>query len=404
MGFASGSASFRRFFIVGQRPTAWTDEWHEAVAANAFGRQPAVASDGVEVGWIVPNHLFDVDFSEPHRVQFERFVYLAMRIDRTAPPASILRSYRAMEERAALQASGRETLTRNERRLAKDAAEQRAKGEAEAGMFRRIAAYPVLLDMEEGVVYFGSLGVSAADRLIRLFSDTFRVTIAPATLDEVAARTAQKRDLTAALDDASPTYLADHPTGGDHGHHDEVDGDGSIFAPGDRSFLGREFLTWLWHGVEHDEGVFTSSRDSTLLMTIQKAMNLECMYGVTGRVAVVSDAPARARESKSALHVGKQPTRLGLILSHNGDEYTFTLDGPKWQVSGLVMPPPEEMEPHALLIDRFGHFRTVSAAMDGLFESFLARRLNGVWASESATLRRWAVESGRLQDAQLATA
>lgn len=404
MGFASGSASFRRFFLVGERPASWSAEWQAAVAEHAFGRQGSAASDGVEVGWIVPNHLFDVDFAEPHRIEYERFVYLAMRVDRAAPPASVVRSYRVMEERAALEASGRDTLTRAERRLARDAADQRAREEAESGMYRRIAAYPVVLDMEAGVVYFGSLGASAADRLTRLFSDTFRVTLAPATLEEVAQRAAERHGSARALDDATPTHFAPHPADGDHNRHAEAEGDGSPFAPGDHTFLGREFLTWLWRGLEHEEGVFPIAGDATLLLAANRAMSLDCMYGVSGRVSLVCDAPSRAREARTALQVGKQPTRVGLILSHQGDEYTLTLDGPKWQISELTLPPPEEGEPRAMLIDRFNHFRAVAGALDGLFSSFLTRRLNGVWPQESAALRRWVQEGARVAEGQLVTA
>lgn len=386
MGFASGNVSFRRFFLTGRHPSAWSDEWQEAVARHAFGSYGEASPDGVEVGWIVPTHLFDVDFSEPHRICLERFVYLAMRVDRTAPPASVLKSYRKMEEQAALEAGGREFLSKTERRLAKESADRRAQDEAKKGMYRRVSAYPLVLDLEDGVVYFSNLGTSATERLARLFADTFQATLAPATLDEVAFRAAHKLDVARGFEDASPSYFADPPPGAENGN-------GSAFAPGDRSFLGREFLSWLWHGIDENEGVFDVSRGQTVTLAIRKNMQLACMHDVTGRATITNDAPAASPEARAALRIGKQPTRIGLLMGTRSEDWSFALDATKWQVSGLVIPPSEEKDPTARLIDRFTRVREHALTLDGLLQSFLARRLGADWPGVSNGIKRWAAAS-----------
>ncbi len=84
MGFATGVISFRRYHIVGSRPEELTPEWHAAIAAHAFGKHADVSTDGVEIGWIRPNHLFDIDFADASQIEVGRFVFVAMRLDRTA--------------------------------------------------------------------------------------------------------------------------------------------------------------------------------------------------------------------------------------------------------------------------------------------------------------------------------
>ena len=111
-----------------------------------------------------PNHLFDVDFAA-EKVGVGRFIYVRMRMDRSTVPAGILRSYVQIEEQAALEAVGRSYLTKEERRQARDAANQRADKEARSGAFRRIAAHQLLIDPASDLVYFGNRGKPANERL-----------------------------------------------------------------------------------------------------------------------------------------------------------------------------------------------------------------------------------------------
>ena len=91
----------------------------------------------------------------------------------------MIKAYIRLEEAAALEAKGREFLLRGERKLAKEAAITRAAQEARAGAFRRMASYPVLIDLEQQTVYLGSLSQGVADKVLKLFSDTFEANLDP---------------------------------------------------------------------------------------------------------------------------------------------------------------------------------------------------------------------------------
>lgn len=381
MGFASGSVSFCRFFMVGDRPRKLTPQWLEQLAAHAFGSQGYVASDGVETGWIGPEHLFDIDFETPDRLTVGRFVYLALRVDRTAPPPAIVNSYRKAEEQAALEAGSEPFLSKADRRAAKEAAFARAEAEAREGRFRRIAAYPVIIDLEDGVVLFGSGSPGAGDRLMALFSDTFDLSLVPAGIDELTCRLAESIGTT--LDAAKPIMLAEPDLAGRGEATNEWAGE-------DHRFLGHEFLAWLWYRGQTGDGVFDIQNRGQIIATIEGSIALRCPCDVSGTTTIRCDAPAVAAESRAGLRIGKLPTRMGLLLASSTDDWSFTLDAERLTVSSLKIAPPDEKDQRAALEYRFELIRDVLVVLDGLLETFLRIRLESEWEAELTGMRRWA--------------
>ena len=385
MGFAAGAITFRRFFICGEHPQTVGDEWLESIRAHAFGRCGEATSDGVETGWIVPAHLFDVDFSCLDRIEVDRFVFLGMRLDRTSAPGPILRSYRVMEEQAILAASGRDRLSRSDRSMAREAAALRAEQEARDGAFRRITAHPVVIDLQDGVVYLGSLGAGVSDKFMALFEETFRASVVPAGIDEVAHRFAERAGMASAFNDSCPEYLVEPPVEGfdDTGIHD-------------RAFFGREFLTWLWYRVETDEGLFDLDSGASTAMTIHKLMQMDCPHGLTGKDTFRADAPGRLAEARLALRTGKMPTKLALIMANRSEETSFVIDATSWTVSGMVPPKGDPDDDASILGGRFAAMRDTARTLDLLFETFLRIRLGGAWQKELADMIAWSEGSNKL--------
>jgi len=397
MGFASGRVTFRRYRLGGFVHDSVDDLFLEKLNRAAFGRYGSAMADGSEMGWITPQHLFDVNFAA-EKITAGRFVHLLVRVDRNSPPAAIRRSYFAMEQQAALAASGKEFLSKQELRLAKEAAGERADVEARSGAFRRISAFPVLLDLQGQRLYCGSASAGANDRLQRLFADTFECALEPVTAHTLALELAVAQGSRRALEDARPAHLIAPP--------DDVDGDVYGLDPEDRGFFGREFLTWLWYGVEHAEGVFELLQRADVAASIATGMQLKCDFNLTGSAALRCDAPARAAEGRAALAIGKQPVRMGLLLAARTGEWSFTLDGEKLDVSGLVLPAGESDEKSPPLETRGESIAALGEVLDGLFAAFLRVRLSGEWAALERDMRRWAASSKRTESrtARLATA
>lgn len=381
MAFASGSVTFRRYRVLRGKHRVVDDAFLAALAANAFGRYGSAADADVEIGWVTPRHVFDVNFAA-EKIAAGRFAHFVMRVDRNSVPASILRSYVAIEEQASLEVSGRDVLTRHDRREAKDAARRRAEKEANSGAFRRIAAFPVLYDLDHAVLYFATTGTAANDRLLRLFADTFEAVLEPLNAHNAAMSFADSAGLQRGLADARPAHLVPPPA--------DTDADAFVLDPEDRSHLGREFLAWLWHHVERAEGVFELLDKTDVAASIAKVIRLKCDFNQTGSVLVRADAPAGIAESRAALASGKHPVALGLLLAGRAGEWAFTLDGPRLDVTGLALPPSEEKDAAARMEERFVSIADLAGLIDALYENFLRLRLGSEWPARLRELAQWA--------------
>jgi recombination associated protein RdgC len=274
-------------------------------------------------------------------------------------------------------------LSTAERQQAYEAAQQRADREARAGAHRRMKACPVLIDLAEGTVYFASLGTGAGDKFVELFSQTFGVGLTAGTTPEIAHRLADADGLARALADVRPAYFVEALDRGDGGGL-------AAYGQLDRSFLGREFLTWLWYHVDAGEGVFRERGRADLVVSLEKIMHLRCGFAQTGDSTIRTDAPAGAPESRAALEIGKQPTKAGLLVSTNGDGWALMLDALRFNVSGLTVPAPDADELPAVLEHRFTQVRRAAGALDQLFAQFLRCRLTSRWSKQRAAISRWA--------------
>ena len=379
MGLASGSASFQRYFLSESAPADVTDAFVQAVNDNAFGRYGAASADGIEVGWISPRHLFASDIAAD-QIAAGRFVSLAMRLDRNNVPPAIMKSYIRIEEETALEASGREFLSKAERTQAREAARLRADREAKSGAFRRIAAYPLLMDLDRKIVYFGNLAAGANDKMVCLFQDTFDCALEPATAERLAYRLLQADP--DGIEHARPFTLVPAPEG--------YDGAPDDFDTGDRSFLGKEFLTWLWFAIDSNDATLRVSTGDEVTVMIDRTMRLECDFSMTGTDVITADGPSALPEAKAALATGKQPTKLGLIFGGRAGEFYAVLDGKRMAVSGMVLPPDEDDDPATRRERRFEQIADAAELLDVLYELFLRRRTSGRWSQELGRMRAWA--------------
>jgi hypothetical protein len=316
VALASGLASFQRFFVTGELPDEVTAAFVQALTARSFGRSGPLRDD-TQVGWIGPRHLFETDL-DAEQIACGAFAHLGLRVDRLSVPANVLRSYVALEEQAAREASGRDVLSRTQQRQAREAARERATQEQQSGAFRRPKSYPVLIDLARRMVYLGGTSPTLADKLMVLFNDTFGTPLEPADPGRLAERhILTLRRSARPLEQLAPATFVAPPDGSD----------GGIEIASDLSFLGRELLTWLWYHSNVDDGPLQLDGKREVALMIDKTARLKCAFGLTGVTAITADTPTRLPEARAALRIGKLPTRLGLVLGSTVGEYRFVLDG-----------------------------------------------------------------------------
>lgn len=386
MAFASGAVSFQRFYITGDFPKDLTDAVLKHLNAKSFGRL-AKLSDDTQLGWIGPRHVFETQL-KPEAIQFGGFLHLAMRVDRLRAPSSVVKAYIRMEEEAALEASGKQFLSKGERKKCRDAAISRAEAEASKGDFRRISSFPVLLDLGRRMAYLANTGAAVADKLMKLFSDSFGSALEPLTALTLSERLLGRGDRARALDQIVPFRLVTPPDA-------EREAATNDFVSGDRAFLGKEFLSWLWFRSESDgRAIRLRSDDSATLMS-DKTLRMKCDYGVSGTMVLSTEEPTSRPEAKAALRVGKSPVKLGMILGGAAGEFRFTFSADNLSISGLTVPEDKsDGDWRAQLEQRFESVSDAAALIDALFEMFLLERTARDWDDTQDAMQSWARGGG----------
>lgn len=372
--------SFQRFVVVGQGPAAVSDEVLEKIAEHRIQEADGVVPDDENWGWCGGRHVLDAEFSHEANV-FNDCLHVGLRIDSNKPPADLKQAYILLEEQAS---ASNGFISKAQKRDAKDSAMRKLDDEKRSGRFRKSKLAPILWDVGRGMLY-GPSSVGAQEKLFELFDRTFGLSLVPLTAGNLALRklegTGHRRD----YEDARPTRFVVSPQGESHAAEYPWVAKG----PQAKDFYGNEFLTWLWFMMETNAGGVDVGRGGAASILIDKMLDLDCVFGVSGRDTLKGDGPAQMPEARHALRTGKVPRKMSLVLDAAG-VFALTLSGESMAVSGLRLPDIEDAEsPRVLFEERINLLRDFGDALDGLFDVFLAVRAGGKWTATTSQMRQW---------------
>jgi len=270
--------------------------------------------------------------------------------------------------------------------------------QAKTGRFRKSKAVPVIWDLSDKVVYFGSLGNTACEHLARLFHESFNVSLERLSAGTLAAETFSRKGKTRDWEDLRPSSFTAAPTGVGGVDDDEEGAPRDLSIPAvpwltrtvdTKDFLGNEWLLWLWHQSETAGGTIELPSGEAAL-AIDKAIDLECAWGVGGKATLRGDAPTRLLEAAEALRTGKWPRKAGMILSDGEHQWELTLQADGFTVSSAALPEiADAQSPRELIEARLDRIVTLSRLVDELYTVFLAARGNGVWAGMKSNIGEW---------------
>ncbi len=165
---------------------------------------------------------------------------------------------------------------------------------------------------------------------------------------------------------------------------------------GGKSFLGMEFLTWLWFASEQ-EAPPRLPDGRPVGVVIGERMVLGPGPGREGARITIRGPEADPPEARQALKRGKLVEVLRLGLELEGEEFWLTLEARSLGVSSLK-PPPTMPEAEAggdprtdaagRLLERVALISQALEAVEGLFTTFLRRRLQDP-AALARGMRAW---------------
>ncbi len=149
----------------------------------------------------------------------------------------------------------------------------------------------------------------------------------------------------------------------------------------EKSFIGQEFLTWLWWMCEQDEA-FTMADGRQLSLAMGQRLSLSPTSSREGnRVALAGSDPGLA-EAREALRQGKLVDNLRLAFVIDSEEYWLSLDATWLMPKGVRLPAAAEAEEpgldaDALVLERIALLENLTQALDHLLAAFLSERVKG---------------------------
>lgn len=164
---------------------------------------------------------------------------------------------------------------------------------------------------------------------------------------------------------------------------------------GDVTFLGREFLTWLWYASEQGDGRVTLRDDRQVVVALTQRMVLQSETGEVEGHTVKSSAPGLAEEARTALRVGKTVTAARLLLGVGDRAFEVGFDAASFALSGAKLPSVMSTQEAARIDDRLELLAELEGLLDGLFITFLSiRRDEAAWLAEHGKIAAWMARTG----------
>jgi hypothetical protein len=395
MGFASGSVSFRRFAVVGSSkdlPEIADEKLLDKLAEHALKPGEFDGVEEVEYGWSGGRHIFDGRFTFDRNV-FNDAVVFALRIDTNKVPGDVKKAYEIMEEDAVAANNPSGFISKSQKRGVKDLVRLKIEEELKSGRFRRSKLAPILWDVPGQMLYSTAPGATA-EKLLEIFERTFGLELHPITAGSRALRILEDKGKRRDYEDLRPTRFAYGPDGESvHPEYPWV-----AKGPEPKDFLGNELLLWLWHEADARSGMITTEGAGDVTIFFDKALELDCAYGQTGKDSIRATGPSRTPEARDALRVGKVPRKAGLILDWSGSPCELSFSAESLAVGSARLPEIDQKDadtPRKVFEERITLLRDLTKVLDGLFAAFLKLRTSSAWEGQSNSIRRWITQSGK---------
>jgi hypothetical protein len=404
MAFDSGRVTYIRLAVSGDAPTQVDETALGILRDNAFQQTDIGAPDEVEVGWVTGEHMLDTRFSY-EKNGFGQMLLMGMRLDTHKVPGDLKQAYKKINEQAAAEGNPSGFVSKAQRREAAEEAERQVKEELASGRFRRSKVVPVLWDLPRQQIYCGAATNTAIEQLSSLLRTSFSVEVQLISAGRLGGQLLRAQGKGRDFEDLKPSSFTSPPERARQAA-DEADGPRDLAVPQVpwvvqavdlKDFLGNEFLLWLWWHMESEEGqvpcVDGHGGQGRAYLAMDKALEMECAWGVGGKQTLRGEGPVRFREAGEALRMGKWPRKAGLVLSDGEHQWELTLQGDRMVVSSASMPEvPDAESPRELTEARLGLVRRLSDALDGMYTAFLQERAGSSWPTRRETIGRWVRE------------
>ncbi|MAE78049.1 MAG: hypothetical protein CMJ85_14395 [Planctomycetes bacterium] len=141
------------------------------------------------------------------------------------------------------------------------------------------------------------------------------------------------------------------------------------------SFLGTEFLTWLWFKVESGESTFRLDGEVEVGVALSDYLSIAGDDDSTEQT-LRKGLPTRAPEATASLACGKRLTRARIIVAEGNEEWALTINGGQLAFSSVraANSDPDETNDTRDL-SRMHSYVRIGEIIDEIYRAFLTERL-----------------------------
>lgn len=162
------------------------------------------------------------------------------------------------------------------------------------------------------------------------------------------------------------------------------------FLQTNRSFLGREYLTWLWFALETRNHIVDVPGYQPFKLYVDDKLVLSSASGCVREHSLKGGTPATADEAKSALRAGKLVTECKFILKQGEKQWTWSMKADDLALRGLRLPNVTTEEAESYMRSRINNTETLNDVLTHLYQTFLATRLSRGFKRADSELTKWA--------------
>jgi hypothetical protein len=165
----------------------------------------------------------------------------------------------------------------------------------------------------------------------------------------------------------------------------------------EKSFLGREFLTWLWYKSEQGGGTIELDGKGVVEVVFLDRMTLDLSDSESPQSVSLKGEHSELREGIAALKEGKKIEEARVTIRSGDHDFTLMLKGTWFSFGSFRTPPvlpPAEQDAdegtEAAFLEKAALVEAGMAAIDDLFLTFLHLRISDRWElAELAAMRKW---------------
>jgi len=146
-----------------------------------------------------------------------------------------------------------------------------------------------------------------------------------------------------------------------------------------RTFLGNEFLMWLWFKSDCHDGLFEIEDHGQIEVIFDDALTLEAYLAETERSDFKGGTPAFAPEAKTALRQGKRVSKTKLRIVKEGREWLFTYKAEGMDITSAKIPAVLSKDDDEKFFERMYLLEELEEILETLYADFLHLRLSNSW-------------------------